>query len=262
MSRTALVTGGSLGIGYEIARQYAAENYNLILVARDKKNLEHAAESLKKDFNAAVTIIQSDLSEQGSGYKLFQKVEKLKQNISVLINNAGFAVSGPFTESAAEKQLGMVDVNIRALVELTWYFAGQMRKDGSGTIVNVASTAGFQPGPHLAVYYATKAFVLHFTEALHEELKDSGIKISALCPGPTKTEFFDRAGMKDTFLSSSTFSPVMRADKVARVSHRQTKRGKVIIIPGILNKIMAQSVRFTPRSIVRKIASSLNRSRT
>lgn len=255
---TVLITGGSIGIGYEMARLYAQEDHNLVLVARNQVSLKKAKQTLEKDYQVNVTIFSEDLSISGAGKKIFDKIKKKKIEIDVLVNNAGFGVNGSFAESDLNKQLKMLDLNIRTLTELTWLYLQPMKQKNKGSIINVASTAGFQPGPFMAGYYASKAYVLHFTEALAEELKNTGIKVSAFCPGPTETEFFERAGMNMAFSSETLLSPVMTARKAALINHKKVKKGKTIIIPGFLNKMTAQSVRFSPRFIVRKIAAKIN----
>jgi short-subunit dehydrogenase len=244
-----LITGASAGLGAEFARQCAARGERVVLVARRKDRLEQLAEEI-----GGAEIIVADLSEPDAGTKVVAEAMTRDLWIRKLINNAGFGLIGKFEELALARQLEMIDLNIRALANLSYVVLNDMRLRGEGAILNVASTAAFQPGPKMAVYFATKAFVLSFTEALHEELKPHGIKVSCLCPGPTRTEFGDVAG----FGGNGLFDRVaMNAPEVVKAGLSGLDRNQAVIVTGMVNKIVAASTRFAPRSVVRRIAGSI-----
>jgi short-subunit dehydrogenase len=248
-TRIALVTGASAGLGVEFARQLSARGHRLVLAARRKDRLEALAKELG---NARAVAI--DLGKTGSAAKLVADVAAAGEEIDVLVNNAGFGLAGRFAELDARRQREMIDLNIGTLVDLCRLVAPHMAARKSGAILNVASTAAFQPGPGVAVYFATKAFVLSFTEALHEELKPHGVKVSALCPGPTRTEFGAVAG----FAASGAFERLgMDAAPVVRAGLDGLERNHAVIVPGVVNKIGAASTRFVPRTLLRKIAGSI-----
>lgn len=245
----ALITGASAGLGVEFARQLSRRGHRLLLVARRKDRLEALTGELG---NARAVAI--DLGKPGSAAKLIAGLEADGERIDMLVNNAGFGLRGKFHELHAQQQRQMIDINIGALTDLCRLTVPQMIERGSGSILNVASTAAFQPGPNMAVYFATKAYVLSFTEALHEELKPYGIKVSALCPGPTRTEFGAVAG----FTEDGAFDRLaMNADRVVGIGLDALDRNKAVAVTGLLNKIGAVSTRFAPRPLVRKIAGSL-----
>ena len=244
-----LITGASAGLGVEFAKQCAARGDEIILVARRKDRLNKLAAELGK-----AHVIAADLGKPNSPAKLLGEIKSRGLWVRTLINNAGFGLRGRFDALPLDRQLEMIDLNIRSLTNLTFVFIDDMRAHGGGSILNVASTAAFQPGPNMAVYFATKAYVLSFTEALHEEWKDRGIKVSALCPGPTRTEFGDVAGIK----TRGSFDRLaMEAEPVVRAGLEGLDRNQAIVIPGATNKIGAWSTRLAPRSTVRKIAGSL-----
>jgi short-subunit dehydrogenase len=245
----ALITGASAGLGVEFARQLAATGHRLVLAARRKDRLEELARELG---NARAVAI--DLSEAGSAAKLLADVEANGEFVELLINNAGFGLIGRFAELDAARQREMIDLNIGTLTDLCRAVAPQMIARKSGAILNVASTAAFQPGPKMAVYFATKAFVLSLSEALHEELKPHGVKVSCLCPGPTRTEFGDVAG----FGGNRLFDRVaMDAPAVVRAGLKGLKRNRAVVVPGLVNKLGAAGTRFAPRPLTRKIAGSI-----
>lgn len=244
-----LITGASAGLGVEFARQCAARGEEVILVARRRDRLNKLAAELGK-----AHVIAADLSKPKAAEKLFAEVASRGLWVRTLINNAGFGLRGRFDALALDRQLEMIDLNIRSLTNLAFVALDNMRAHGGGAILNVASTAAFQPGPNMAVYFATKAYVLSFTEALHEEWKDRGIKVSALCPGPTRTEFGDVAGIKTL---GSFDRLAMEAEPVVRAGLEGLDRNQAVVIPGVPNKIGAWSTRLAPRSTVRKIAGSL-----
>ena len=244
-----LITGASAGLGVEFARQCVKRGEEVILVARRRDRLNKLAAELGK-----AHVIAADLSKPKAAEKLFAEVASRGLWVRTLINNAGFGLRGRFDALALDRQLEMIDLNIRSLTNLAFVALDNMRAHGGGAILNVASTAAFQPGPNMAVYFATKAYVLSFTEALHEEWKDRGIKVSALCPGPTRTEFGDVAGIKTL---GSFDRLAMEAEPVVRAGLEGLDRNQAIVIPGTTNKIGAWSTRLAPRSTVRRIAGAL-----
>jgi short-subunit dehydrogenase len=196
MNKTALITGASTGIGFEFAKLFAADGYNLVLIARDEQKLREIAGSLPSKFNISVKIYPKDLSVTGDIEKLVRQIREDVGTIEVLVNNAGFGLSGAFVDTDLARELEMIQLNVVSLVIFTKLWAKEMVQRKGGKILNVASTAAFQPGPLMAIYYATKAFVLSFSEALAEELKERGVTITALCPGPTATQFSKRAELE------------------------------------------------------------------
>ena len=244
-----LITGASAGLGAEFARQCAARGERVILVARRKERLEQIAAEI-----GGAELIVADLGEPPAGTKVVGEAIGRGFWIRKLINNAGFGLIGQFEELPLARQLEMIDLNVRALTNLTYVVLNDMRLRGEGAILNVASTAAFQPGPKMAVYFATKAFVLSFTEALHEELKPHGIKVSCLCPGPTRTEFGEVAG----FGGNGLFDHVaMNARDVVAKGLKGLDRNRAVVVAGLINKVAAASTRFAPRPVVRKIAGSI-----
>jgi short-subunit dehydrogenase len=254
LGHTALITGATAGIGRELARLAAQDQRDLVLVARRRERLEELAAGLRAAHGVAVTVIAADLARPDAPQTLFDQVRAAGLEIECLMNNAGFGALGPFAESDRGRQLEMIDVNVRALVELTHRFLPAMIARQRGQILNVASIAGFVPGPFMAIYYASKAFVLSFTEALASELRGSGVTATASCPGPTTTEFADVAGNSRTKL----FRRAAKAETVAQHAYRAMRAGRVVAIPGLMNKLLAQSVRLGPRALVRGIAAGMN----
>ena len=246
----ALVTGASAGLGVEFARQLSSRGHHLVLAARRKERLEELAAELR---NARAVAI--DLSAPGAAQRLIGELDAAGDQIDVLINNAGFGLRGYFAEQDPARLRQMIDLNCGALTELCRAVLPQMIERRSGAILNVASTAAFQPGPGMAVYYATKAFVLSLSEALHEEAKPHGVKVTALCPGPTRTEFGDVAG----FPASAALTRVsMDAEPVVRKGLEALEKNRAVIVTGGLNSAIAFSNRIAPRFIARKIAGALN----
>ncbi|MGG3467450.1 SDR family oxidoreductase [Neobacillus pocheonensis] len=247
MKKTALITGATSGLGFEFVRLFAKDGYNLVLVARNDKKLEE----IKRTYpNLEVTAISKDLSIHGAAKEVFDEIETRGIDIDVLVNNAGFGLMGKFEELNFQKQLNMIQLNISALTELTYYCLQKMKQKNSGRILNVASTAAFQPGPKMAVYYATKAYVLSFSEALVEELSGSNVTVTTLCPGPTKTNFGAVASVEGTKM----FSRAMASDLVAKQGYEALKSGKRVIVTGGFNKAGALGAKFMPRSLAAKIA--------
>ncbi len=255
-TETILITGASSGIGLELAKCFAAEGCRLVLVARNMEALETLAKELRKLHQIEVLVLPADLSLPETPKRILAELSAQKITVDVLVNNAGFGALGTFAELSLPRQLEMLQVNITALTELTGLFLPGMIQRKRGGILNVGSVAGFQPGPGMAVYYATKAFVLSFTEALAEELAGSGLSISVLCPGPTETNFSQvaRANKARLFKANK-----MSAAAVARAGHRAFRAGKVISVPGGSNKLLVFSGRLAPRAVVRKIARFYNR---
>ena len=244
-----LITGASAGLGAEFARQLSKRGHRLVLAARRKDRLEALVAELG---NARAIAI--DLGEQGSAERLMADVEAAGEVVHVLINNAGFGLGGRFAELDAERQRQMIDLNVGTLTDLSRAVLPAMIERRGGGILNVASTAAFQPGPGMAVYFATKAYVLSFTEALHEEVKPKGVRVTALCPGPTRTEFGAVAGFGD----KGAFDKLsMDSEPVVRAGLDGLERNRAVVIPGMLNKTGAVSTRFAPRAVVRKIAGAI-----
>ena len=257
MSKTALITGASSGIGYALAKRFAQDGVNLVIVARDETRLGQIAAELHSATGVSVKIIRGDLSLPAAPAEIYRETQRSGIEIDYLVNNAGFGVIGPFTETDLQAELDMLQVNVVSLVHLTKLYLAGMRTRGAGGILNVASTAAFQPGPLMAIYYASKAFALSFTEAIAEELRGTGITATALCPGPTATDFQRRAKMEGTRLMKSKPMGMMDATQVAEIGYRSLLDGKVVVVPGFMNKAAVQSVRLGPRSLVRRIARKL-----
>lgn len=274
---TVLITGASSGIGYELAKIYAKNNYNLVLVARRKENLEKLKNEILENINKNIEIyiFDKDLSIENISKELYEEIKNKKIKIDILINNAGFGIYKQFINYNKEdmrKNKNMINVNINSLVELTKLFLDEMIENKKVKILNVASIAAFQPGPLMASYYASKSFVLSFTEAIREEvvykMKNEGmkrkdilnnIKISVLCPGPTSTEFEKSANLENSSLFEKM--KVMSAKKVAKIAFEKFEKGKEIIITGLINKIIVFGIRFLPRKWVVKIARKLQESK-
>ena len=243
--KRALITGASGGIGLDLARLLARDGYEVVLVARTEEKLRSLAGEL------GGTYIAADLAKPDAAQRVFEKAGA----IDVLVNNAGYGLAGPFTDTDLRKELEMIQVNVVALTHLTKLVLPQMIARRSGRILNVASTAAFQPGPLMAVYYATKAYVLSFSEAIADELRDSGVTVTALCPGPTETGFASAANMESSRLFK--MSKPMASDAVARAGYDAMLQGKRLVIPGMRNKMLAQSIRVSPRRLVTTIVRKM-----
>ncbi len=244
-----LITGASAGLGAEFARQCAGRGEALLLVARRRERME----ALAAELGGEVHILAADLSAPGAAAQLARDTEALGLHVRALINNAGFGLAGRFATLPPDRQREMIDLNVAALTELSRLFLPRMLARGRGGILNVASTAAFQAGPNMAVYYASKAYVLSLSEALHQELKGTGIHVTCLCPGPTRTEFFDVAGVKGKMFER------MSADAagVVRAGLRGLDRNRAIVIPGVANRIGAFSNRLLPRAAMRRIIARI-----
>lgn len=254
--QTALITGASAGIGIELAECFAKDGYAVIVTARSEAPLKELAGRLARQHNVQAIAIPADIGQPGGGQKLANEIKSRGLQVDVLVNNAGYGMSGGFTELSAESQIGMIDLNVRALVELTHVLLPRMLKNRRGGILNVASTAAFQPGPFMTVYYATKAFVLSFSEALWEETRGTGVKICALCPGPTESKFHDRAGT--TKVRASKIAGMMTSKAVAEIGYRAFQSGRRVVISGGMNAVMARLVPFFPRRMTLGLVRSLN----
>lgn len=256
---TALVTGASSGLGEGFARALASQGHDLILTARRAQRLDALAAELRRANGIAVHVFTADLADPAAPARLMDRVSAAGLAIDLLVNNAGFGLQGAVADLDGEAQAGIIDVNCRALMVLARNVLPTMIERGKGGILNIASTAAFQPGPMLAVYSASKAFVLSFSEALHEEVKDKGITVAALCPGPTRTEFADVAGMGHSVLFERFAGG---PDAVVRDGLAALRANTAVKISGAMNLLMAESVRFAPRAMVRRLAHKLQKGRT
>ena len=249
MKKVALVTGASAGLGVEFARQLSRRGHPLVLAARRKERLAELAKELGNARSVAI-----DLSKKDAAAKLMADIEANGEQVELLVNNAGFGLIGRFAELDAKRERQMIDLNVATLTDLCRAVSPGMIERKSGGIINVASTAAFQPGPKMAVYFATKAFVLSLSEALHEELKPHGVHVTCLCPGPTRTEFGEVAG----FGGNGLFHKVaMNSPEVVEAALDGLDKNKAVVVPGVVNKLTANSGRFAPRSVVRKIAGAI-----
>src|SRR6202140_3226770 len=258
--QTALVTGGSSGIGLELAKNLAPAGFDLVLVGRKRDTLEAAAGQLEGKFGIKAHVFAADLRLQDAPQAIFDFLSNENIDIDVLVNNAGFGLGGEFADTAIQRELDMIQVNIAALTHLTKLFISPMIKRKSGRVLNVASTAAFQPGPLMAVYYATKAYVLSFSEALAEELRHTGVTVTALCPGPTETGFAAEAGVESVRLF--TLMKPSSSAAVARTGYKAMKRGRRVAVHGLINKSLTQSLRVTPRRLGSLIVRKLQENRT
>jgi short-subunit dehydrogenase len=255
MKNTALITGASNGIGLELAKIHASKGGDLVLVARNKSKLDELKTELEKQFTVSVYTIGKDLSAITSAQEVYDETTKQKIQIDYLINNAGFGDFGLFAETHWDKELQMINLNITTLTHLTKLYLKDMVKLKSGKIMNVASTAAFQPGPTMAIYCATKAYVLSFTEAISNEVSDKGITITALCPGATETGFKAAGGMDESQLFKDKKLPT--AQEVAEYGYKAMMKGKTVAVHGMMNYILSNSVRFIPRAMVLNISRKI-----
>ena len=248
-----LITGASAGLGMAFARSYAARGDDVILVARRSERLDELAKELTATHGVRADTIAAGLSAAEAADALMAEIGRRGLAVDILVNNAGFGARGDFAELDADMQLRMIDLNCRTLVALCHAVLPGMIARRTGGILNIASTAAFQPGPWMAVYYASKAFVLSFSEALHEEVKAKGVRVATLCPGATKTEFGDVADMT----SSTLFKFAGEPDQVVRDGIRALDGNRAVKVSGLANAMLAGSIRFTPRFLARRIAGSL-----
>jgi uncharacterized protein len=255
MSKTALITGASSGIGWELAKEFAREKINLVLVARSAAKLQDLATQLNSQSGVSVRILTKDLSHSSSAREVADWCNQNNITIDYLVNNAGFGDFGFFHESDWTKQEQMIQLNITTLTYLTRLFLPGMVQRKFGKVLNVASTAAFQPGPTMSVYYATKAYVLHFSEAISNELEGTGVTVTALCPGATESDFQNKAAMQESKLVKGKKLPT--AEEVAAYGYKSMMKGKVVAIHGLMNYFLANSIRFTPRALVLKIVRTM-----
>ena len=256
---TALVTGASSGIGLELATLLARDRHDLVLVARGRDRLEGVARGLAEEFGIRATVLPADLARSEAPEEIARELSARGIAVDVLVNDAGFGLLGPFAGAPLDRVLAMIQVNITALTHLTRVLLPGMLERRRGRILNLASTAAFQAGPLMAVYYATKAYVLSFSEALGNETSGTGVTVTAFCPGPTLTEFQKSAGMTETALFRGPL--VMDAATAARAGYAGMRRGDRVVIPGVANRILVQALRVTPRRLATAIARRIQESR-
>jgi short-subunit dehydrogenase len=252
---TALITGASSGIGLELAKKFAAQGHPVILLARNQEKLEHIALEIHTRFGVPADVIAADLFEANAPKAIYDQLKQRGLKVDILVNNAGFGLLGAYAVLDLQQQMNMIQVNVVALAQLTRLFLPEMIQRDAGGILNVASTAAFQAGPNMAVYYASKAFVLSFTEALHEEVAHTQVHVSCLCPGPTHTGFLTAA--KIDSINLFKFGAQSPAE-VASVGYTALQRNQAIAIPHIKNKLLTLLAKLSPRFLTRKIAMHLN----
>ncbi len=252
---TALITGASNGIGLELARIHASKGDDLVLVARNKARLDELKAELEQQYKVTVYSIDKDLSLPNAAQEVYNATQKQNIQIDYLINNAGFGDFGMFTETDWNKELQMINLNITTLTQFTKLYLKEMAKRGSGKIMNVASTAAFQSGPTMAVYYATKAYVLSFSEAIANEVSEKGVTVTTLCPGATESGFQAAAAMEESALVKGKKLPTSK--EVAEYGYKAMMKGKTVAIHGLMNYIMANSIRFLPRALVVKVTRKI-----
>lgn len=260
MKRTALITGASSGFGEKFAEIFAKDGYNLVLVARNVYKLNQQKKFLENHYGVKVWVFTQDLSVANSASKVFEFTQSNGIHIDILVNNAGFGDIGRFANCDIQKQIDMINLNVTTLVNLTHLYVKPMISNGYGKIMNIASIAGFVPaGPLMSVYYATKAFVLSFTDAIATELKGTGVTVTAVCPGPVRTEFFKRAGFKDQKIFNLLTNN--GTQKVCQYSYDQMIKGKTIVVPGIMNKIGTNVCKFAPRELSKNVVYMIQKTR-
>lgn len=251
---TVLITGASTGIGFELAKIFFEKGYDLVLISQNKDRLLKAAKELRTLSSNFIKIIPKDLSKPTAAQEIYQEIKRDGINIEVLVNNAGFGTYGLFADSKLDEQQQMIEVNIQSLVSLTNLFLPDMIKSKKGKILNVASIAGFLPGPLMSVYYASKAFVLSFSKALSNELEGTGVTLSALCPGPTATQFQARAKVEKLTVFNRGVSS---SKQVAKDGYEGLMKGERVIISGLTNKIQLFFIRFIPTGSLLKIVRKI-----
>ena len=254
MNKWVMITGASRGIGHEFSKLFAADGYQLVLVARDQPRLQQIADELSARHRITVKVIAKDLASATAAQEIAHELGEEQISISILVNNAGFGLQGSFAELDLQRHLDLIQVNIASLVQLTHLFLKPMLVRREGRILNIASTAAFLPGPYMAMYYASKAFVHSFSCALAEELKGSSVTVTALYPGMTRSEFHARAGLKrpDNFI-------MMKADEVARIGYQALMRGKPVVVAGWFNKVGVIVSKAMPSCLTARIAGKINR---
>lgn len=252
--KTALITGATSGIGLELARIFAQNGWGLVLVARDRQRLDGLAKDLAREFKAPVITIPQDMSIQSAPKAIFDELQKSSIHVDILVNNAGFNEYGLFLDTDIENELRMIQLHIASLTFLTKLLLPKMVERKYGRILNVGSTGSFTPVPLVAVYCATKAYILSFSEAIAEELRGTGVTVTALCPGPTKTEFARRAKMEGSKMFQGS---LMDAHTVAKIGFDALKKGETTIVPGCLNKLTVFSLRLLPRKIMARMGKNM-----
>ncbi|MDZ7780645.1 MAG: SDR family oxidoreductase [Gemmatimonadota bacterium] len=252
-----LITGASRGIGLALARVFARHGHDLVLTARSVDELGERARELEVEHGVSARVIAGDLARPDVPETIRQELAEAGIDVDILVNNAGFGSHGPFHEQDLDREIGMIRVNIEALTRMTRLFLPGMVERGRGGVLQVASTAAFQPGPLMAVYYASKAYVLHFSEAIAEEVRRQGVTVTVLCPGPVPTGFQGSADMGEAGIATGAV-PMTTADAVAEAGYRGFTAGRRIVIPGTMNKLGAFLVRFTPRGFSARVAGKLN----
>ncbi|MCP5206788.1 MAG: SDR family oxidoreductase [Hahellaceae bacterium] len=254
-TKTVLITGASSGIGYAIAKRFASEGYAVVLVARRKEKLDAVAKELKQKYATPVTTISHDLSAHNAARTLYTKMGELNINVDVLVNNAGRGHYGQCIDLDVEMEEETIALNVTALTSLSKLFGKAMASRHQGHIINIASIAAFIPGPGMAVYNASKAFVLSFSEALHEELRASGVGVTASCPGPTESEFFELAGTDK--MDNLKYAQMMSADVVADEIYKAMIKNKSFVVHGASNKLVTMLPRTMPRTLVARMVKAL-----
>lgn len=257
MNKNVLITGASGGIGYELAKIFAEEGCNLVLVARSEDKLMKIKKQLERQYEILIELIIKDLSVKDAAEDIYNILLRNNVDVDILVNNAGFGDFGDFAHADWDKQYSMIQVNIAALIHMTRLFLKPMVERGYGKILNLSSTAAFQPGPFMSIYYASKAFVLSFSESLSKELDGSGVTVTALCPGPTQTGFVDAASLENSKLFKTI--KVSNVEDVAIFGYKALMNGKTVAIHGFTNKLLAFGVRLIPRSLVREIMYGLQK---
>ncbi len=253
--KTALITGACSGIGYEFTCLFANDNYNLVLVDINEKKLIEISEEFTQKYGISVKTIAKDLSLSTSPEEIYLELQQALIKIDVLVNNAGFGICGLFHETCLKSELEMLQVNVVCLTQLTKLFLKDMVAQGRGKILNVSSTAGFQPGPLMAVYFASKSYILSFSEAIANELEGTGVSVTVLCPGPTKSAFHKRTGTENSQRMKDM--KMMDAITVAKIGFSGLMAGKTVVIPGVKNRILAEAVRFLPRKQVTRMSKAV-----
>lgn len=259
MNRTALITGASSGFGREFAKIFAKQGYSLVLTARRTNEMLRLKDELELAYGVDVLVITKDLSQKGAAEEIFAETQGRNIHIDVLVNNAGFGTLGNFAPAELKKAQDMISLNVYSLVTLTHLCLQPMLEKGRGKILNVASIAGFAPGPGMAIYYASKAFVLNFSDALSTELKGTGVTVTALCPGPVNTGFADAAGFKKNIMFSGKADG--KAEKVSRYGVKQMYKGKPVAVPGVFCKLGAFATRLAPREFAKQFIYMVQTSR-
>lgn len=260
---TALITGASLGIGAAFAEALATRKTDLVLVARSEEKLHQLAQELQQKHNIKVEVLVQDLTAPGAAKSVFEAVTQKGINVDILINNAGFGSYGTFSESSLPKQLEMIQLNISSLVDLTYQFLPQMQQRGSGTIINLGSIASFYALPYMSVYAATKAFVLSFSEALWAENQAKGVKVLAVCPGPTKTNFFDSARFEEFASGSAGNQTAATPESVVKEAMKALEgQASTVVVGGLLNQILVNLTRIFPRGTLVKMIEQQFRPKT